>query len=100
MTSEDPEHNLFYVLNHALRSRKAEPGLFRAFQGFLYYLMRALDQLPKYEGVVYRGGNAGIDQETVRRVTTPLEGQSDGQPFRRRRWTLGLQKSSSRKTAA
>ena len=61
------EQNLYYVLNNALRGRKVEPKPFRAWQGFLYYLMRAMDQLPKFEGTVYRGGNKGIDQDTVHR---------------------------------
>ena len=65
--AEDGNSNLFYVLNNALRNRKTEPGPFRAFQGFLYFLLHALHHVPKFEGVVFRGGNTGIDQATVMR---------------------------------
>ena len=33
--------------------------------------MRALNSLPKFQGVVYRGGNTGIDQTTVQRDYAP-----------------------------
>jgi hypothetical protein len=62
------EQNVFFALNSALRNRKSDPVQFRVWRGFLYFLMRALDQLPAFSGTVYRGGNKGIDQTTVRQL--------------------------------
>jgi hypothetical protein len=66
-TGGDRSGNVYYALNQALRQRKAAVVPFRRWQGFLYFLMRALDQLPAYTGTVYRGGNTGLDQAVVRR---------------------------------
>ncbi len=67
MQSDDTlAHNIFFALNTALRNRKSDPESFRRWRGFLYFLMRALDQLPSFSGTVFRGGNKGIDQTTVR----------------------------------
>ena len=65
--SVDRNANLFYLLNNALRGRKTNPEPFKRWQGFLFFLMRALDQLPPFQGKVYRGGNKGLDQETVKK---------------------------------
>ncbi len=65
------EHNIFFALNNALRTRKADAGAFQRWRGFLYFLMRALEQLPAFAGTVFRGGNAGIDQTTVRQHYQP-----------------------------
>jgi hypothetical protein len=46
------EHNIYFALNNALRGRKADPGPFLQWRGFLYFLMRALDQLPAFSGTV------------------------------------------------
>ena len=66
------EHDakLYYALNKALRNRKASVHPFKRWQGFLYFLMRALEKLPRFQGTVYRGGNAGLDQAAVRREYT------------------------------
>ena len=64
-TSRDD--NVYCALNKALRERKASVHPFKRWQGFLYFLMRALEKLPRFQGTVYRGGNAGLDQATVRR---------------------------------
>jgi hypothetical protein len=40
------------------------------WQGFLCFLLRALDKVPRFQGTVYRGGNAGLDQAAVRREYT------------------------------
>eukprot|EP00750_Incisomonas_marina_P008966 INCI15754.1.p1 GENE.INCI15754.1~~INCI15754.1.p1 ORF type:complete len:442 (-),score=58.49 INCI15754.1:129-1454(-) len=61
------EENVYFSLNQALRARKTDTATFRQWQGYLYFLMRALERLPKICITVYRGGNAGIDQATVRR---------------------------------
>jgi hypothetical protein len=61
---------LYYALNKALRERRASVHPFKRWQGFLYFLMRALEKLPPFQGTVYRGGNAGLDQATVRREYT------------------------------
>eukprot|EP00750_Incisomonas_marina_P011025 INCI16332.2.p1 GENE.INCI16332.2~~INCI16332.2.p1 ORF type:complete len:1450 (-),score=213.01 INCI16332.2:215-4564(-) len=66
----DRDSNVYYALNRALRYRKTHPGPFRLWQGFLFYLMRALDQLPVCEAVVYRGGNEGMDEDTAAREYT------------------------------
>ena len=68
---KDRTSNIYFALNNALRHRKTDPKSFRVWQGFLYFLMRALDKLPKYEGTVYRGGNKGLDQKTVRQEYKP-----------------------------
>jgi hypothetical protein len=64
------DDNVYYALNKALRERKTSVHPFKHWQGFLYFLMRALDKLPRFQGTVYRGGNAGLDQATVRREYT------------------------------
>ena len=51
-TGKGCEHNVYFALNNALRGRKADPGPFRLWRGFLYFLMRALDQLPAFSGTV------------------------------------------------
>ena len=51
-TGKGREHNIYFALNNALRGRKADPGPFRLWRGFLYFLMRALDQLPAFSGTV------------------------------------------------
>lgn len=66
----DRDSNVYYVLNQALRQRKEDPTAFKRWQGFLCFLMRALDKLPPFKGTVYRGGHAGLDQATVRREYT------------------------------
>eukprot|EP00750_Incisomonas_marina_P011024 INCI16332.10.p1 GENE.INCI16332.10~~INCI16332.10.p1 ORF type:complete len:1488 (-),score=201.28 INCI16332.10:215-4678(-) len=66
----DRDSNVYYALNRALRYRTTQPGPFRLWQGFLFYLMRALDQLPVCEAVVYRGGNEGMDEDTAAREYT------------------------------
>ena len=68
---KDRTSNIYFALNNALRNRKAEPGPFRVWQGFLFFLMRALDKLPPFKGTVFRGGNKGIDQATVREQYKP-----------------------------
>ena len=68
------QHNIYFALNAALRNRKSDPGPFRRWRGFLYFLMRALDQLPAFSGTVFRGGNKGIDQTTVRQQYQPAGG--------------------------
>jgi hypothetical protein len=60
---------VYFALNKALRERKASVHPFKRWQGFLYFLMRALDKLPRFQGTVYRGG-AGFDQAAVRREYT------------------------------
>jgi hypothetical protein len=45
--------NVYYTLNCALRNRKSDPKQFRSWRGYLFYLMRALETLPKFEGDVY-----------------------------------------------
>lgn len=65
------QNNLYFLLNQALRNRKVNPDAFRKWQGYLYFLMRALKKLPEFEGMVYRGGNAGIDQDTIHQHYTP-----------------------------
>ena len=64
------DDNIYFLLNRALRQRKEDPAPFLSWKGYLFYLMRALAKLPKFEGVVYRGGNSGIDQKTVSRDYT------------------------------
>ena len=54
--------NVYYALNAALRNQKQDPDAFEVWTGYLYFLLRALRKLPKYEGLVYRGGNKGLDQ--------------------------------------
>lgn len=66
----DRHSNVYYALNQAARNRKTAPAPFKRWQGFLYYLMRALDKLPPYKGTVFRGGNEGLDQQTVKREYT------------------------------
>ena len=63
--------NVYFALNRALRNRKSDPAQFRVWRGFLYFLMRALDQLPAFSGTVFRGGNKGLDQNTVRQLYHP-----------------------------
>ncbi len=65
------EQNVYFTLNSALRNRKSDPAQFRVWRGFLYFLLRALDQLPAFSGTVFRGGNKGIDQTTVRQLYHP-----------------------------
>jgi hypothetical protein len=62
--------NVYYALNKALRERKASVHPFRRWQGFLYFLMRALDKVTRFQGTVCRAGNAGLDQATVRHEYT------------------------------
>ena len=64
------EHDakLYYALNKALRNRKASVHPFKRWQEFLYFLMRALEKLPRFQGTVYRG--ISDDQATVRREYT------------------------------
>lgn len=50
------EKNVFYALNIALRKWSPDAHLWK---DYLYYLMHALKKLPKYSGMVYRGGNGG-----------------------------------------
>ena len=63
----DRDANVYYALNKALRNRKASVHPFKRWKGFLYFLMRALDKLPHFQGTVYRGANGGLGQATVRR---------------------------------
>jgi hypothetical protein len=65
------EHNIYFALNNALRSRKVDPGPYRRWRGFLFFLMRAIDRLPAFSGTVFRGGNKGVDQTTVRQQYQP-----------------------------
>ena len=65
------QNNLYFMLNQALRNRKKNPEAFREWQGFLYFLMRALNNLPEFKGIVYRGGNSGLDQDTIQQHYTP-----------------------------
>eukprot|EP00750_Incisomonas_marina_P016157 INCI19027.1.p1 GENE.INCI19027.1~~INCI19027.1.p1 ORF type:complete len:1574 (-),score=205.88 INCI19027.1:21-4742(-) len=62
----DIHSNIYFALNNALRTRKSDPAPFQCWQGFFFFLMQALDKLPMFRGTVYRGGNKGIDQGTVR----------------------------------
>eukprot|EP01106_Pelomyxa_sp_JSP_P001317 TRINITY_DN1198_c0_g1_i1.p1 TRINITY_DN1198_c0_g1~~TRINITY_DN1198_c0_g1_i1.p1 ORF type:complete len:190 (-),score=45.31 TRINITY_DN1198_c0_g1_i1:72-641(-) len=50
--------NFYYNLNEILRTRKRED--MEAMQGYMYYLMKALQKLPNFQGTVYRG-NSNID---------------------------------------
>ena len=63
----DKDAKIYYALNKALRNRKTSVQPFKQWQGFLYFLMRALDKLPRVQCTVYRGG---LDQCTVRREYT------------------------------
>lgn len=65
--SENPigDQNVYFLLNRALRNRNVDRVRFGHWKGFLFYLLRALDNLPAFQGTVYRGGNRGIDQQTV-----------------------------------
>ena len=54
-TGGDRADNVYFQLNDALRTRKSDPSRFRLWQGFAYYLLRALDQLEKLRTDVYRG---------------------------------------------
>ena len=49
----DYESNIYFALNRALRERKSDAAGFQLWQGFLYFLKRALDQLDRHSGVVY-----------------------------------------------
>jgi hypothetical protein len=70
-TGKDRTTNVYYVLNQVLRARKTDKISFRAWQGFLFFLMRGLDLLKAEErAIVYRGGNQGLDQKTVARDYT------------------------------
>ena len=59
--------NIFVLLNQALRQRRMYPKSFSPWRGFLFFMLRALEQLPTFQGVVFRGGNRGIDQVTVKK---------------------------------
>ena len=48
----DRESNVYFALNRALRERKSDPASFQLWQGFLYFVMRALDQLDRFSGTV------------------------------------------------
>ena len=48
---KDRTSNIYFALNNALRNRKTDSASFLVWQGFLFYLMRALDQLPAFQGV-------------------------------------------------
>ena len=64
-TGGDRADNVYFQLNVALRTRKSDPSRFRLWQGFAYYLMRALDQLEKLRTDVYRG--CVLQHEAVKR---------------------------------
>ena len=59
------QDNIYFQLNGALRSRKVHPAKMRPWKGYLSFLMRALKHFPNFEGIVYRGGNRGIDRDTI-----------------------------------
>lgn len=61
------KNNIYFQLNDALRARKTDPGAFAKWQGYFFYLQHALSILPPHNGVVYRGGNKGLDHKTVRK---------------------------------
>jgi len=61
----DSKQNVYSELNVALRNRHTHPSTFQKWKPYLFFLMAALEQLPQYTGVVYRGGNDGIDQQLV-----------------------------------
>ena len=63
--TQDHANNLFFALNKALRDRKTHPENFESWKGFLYFLIAALEQLPKVNTTVYRGGNSGLHQAVV-----------------------------------
>eukprot|EP00750_Incisomonas_marina_P006132 INCI14335.4.p1 GENE.INCI14335.4~~INCI14335.4.p1 ORF type:complete len:1393 (+),score=208.86 INCI14335.4:583-4761(+) len=71
----DAEGNIYHALNTALRTRDHDRDSFRRWQGFLYFLMRALDQLNPFEGTVYRGSNfkTGTDIETLYSPGRPIQ---------------------------
>ena len=48
-----PDHQLYYLLNAALRAR--EDGKFKAWTPFIYYLNKALGGLPNIVTTVYKG---------------------------------------------
>lgn len=61
-----PRQNIYFALNAALRKRKTEPSAIEPWKGYLFFLLGALAQLPSFKGTVFRGGNHGLDQATVR----------------------------------
>eukprot|EP00750_Incisomonas_marina_P008288 INCI15419.3.p1 GENE.INCI15419.3~~INCI15419.3.p1 ORF type:complete len:973 (-),score=147.77 INCI15419.3:199-2901(-) len=63
----DRDSNIYYLLNRAVRRRVQDPAAFQRWRGFLFYLMRGLEKLPTHKGLVFRGGNEGLGQSTVRR---------------------------------
>lgn len=71
----DAEGNIYHALNNALRTRNQDRDSFRRWQGFLYFLMRGLDQLNQFEGTVYRGSNfkAGADIKTLYAPGRPIQ---------------------------
>lgn len=63
--SQDVTSNVFCALNKALRDRKSHPEQFESWKGFLYFLLAALEHLPKVNTTVSRGGNSGLHQAVV-----------------------------------
>ena len=65
-TGKGASNNIYYSLNNALRNRKSDAGPFQLWQPFLFFLMRALDQLPKYSST-----RAPCSAGVTRATTTP-----------------------------
>lgn len=63
----DQSSNLYYVLNQALRERLVNSKPFTRWQGFLYYLMRAVEKLPAFQGTVYRGITSNVNPAQVKK---------------------------------
>jgi hypothetical protein len=69
----DRSSNIFFALNRALRERKTDPATFQLWQGFLYFLMRALDKLDRFAGTVCVGVGVGVGVGVSVRV--PVRGR-------------------------
>ena len=67
----DGRDNFFVQLNERLRLREAT--VVRNLRPYLFYLFHALDQLPRYEGVVLRGIPAAALDVVKERYTTGRE---------------------------
>jgi len=56
LQQEKREGNLYFELNKALRTRGVERQLtIQPWNVFVHFIMAALDKLPNFEGIVYRG---------------------------------------------
>ena len=46
----DRAANIYFAVNKALRERQVNPAGFEIWQGYIYYLLQALNQLPQFQG--------------------------------------------------